>query len=170
MRLCARSGARAASRRYFVDMRRLIIDTGVYIDWVNSRRHEDVLFRARHREVPERCGARWNCEPARFRIGIDDSCERLETAFQRTDRVLAPTAADFRRGRRRSAPLAEGAWLQPQGKTLRCQRRSHRAVGPIDRRDGGNPERARFSSDSSHYVSSTWSWYRRSPSSPRPPR
>ena len=25
-------------------MRRLVIDSGVYIDWLNARRHEDILF------------------------------------------------------------------------------------------------------------------------------
>ena len=27
-------------------MRRLVIDTNVYVDWINAGRHEDVLFQA----------------------------------------------------------------------------------------------------------------------------
>ncbi len=94
MKLCARSGARAASRRYFVDMRRLVIDTGVYIDWVNSHRHEDVLFRGgtvKYLSAVVSMELRAGAFSNRDRRLV----ERLEIAFQRTDRVLAPTAAVF---------------------------------------------------------------------------
>ena len=36
--------ARGSSESSSPDMRRVVIDTNIYIDWFNAGRHEDVLF------------------------------------------------------------------------------------------------------------------------------
>ena len=75
-------------------MRRLVIDTNVYIDWLNKGRHEDVLFQ---RDAVKylsavvlmelRAGAVLRADRRRVR--------RLETAFERAGRILAPSKALF---------------------------------------------------------------------------
>jgi len=75
-------------------MRRLVIDTDVYIDWLNKGRHEDVLFQ---RDAVKylsavvlmelRAGAVLRADRRRVR--------RLETAFERAGRILAPSKALF---------------------------------------------------------------------------
>ena len=71
-------------------MRRLVIDTNVYIDWLNGGRYEEILFQ---RDAVKylsavvlmelRAGA---FSPADRRV-----LRRLEAAFERTGRLLAPT-------------------------------------------------------------------------------
>jgi len=75
-------------------MRRLVIDSGVYIDWLNAQRHEDILF---GRDCVKYLSAVVLME---LRAGAFSSrdrrlLQRLETAFFRTGRVLAPTASVF---------------------------------------------------------------------------
>lgn len=75
-------------------MRRLVIDTNVYLDWLNRGRYEEVLFR---RDAVKylsavvlmelRAGAFW---PADRRV-----LRRLEAAFERAGRFLAPPRAVF---------------------------------------------------------------------------
>ncbi len=75
-------------------MRRLVIDTGVYIDWLNARRHEDFLFgRGKLRYLSAvvlmelRAGA--------FSRLDRRLVERLEATFHRAGRILVPTSAIF---------------------------------------------------------------------------
>jgi predicted nucleic acid-binding protein len=75
-------------------MRRLVIDTGVYIDWLNSSRHEEVIF---GRGCVKYLSAVVSMELRAGAFAARDQrlVRRLETAFLRTDRVLAPSVAAF---------------------------------------------------------------------------
>jgi predicted nucleic acid-binding protein len=75
-------------------MRRLIIDSGIYIDWLNTRRHEDILLGPGNVKylsavvlMELRAGA--------FTVRDRRLVQRLETTFSRAGRVLAPTAAIY---------------------------------------------------------------------------
>lgn len=80
--------------RFSPDMRRVVIDTSLYIDWINAGRHEDVLFRRdsiKHMSavvlMELRAGA--FAQPDRRLL------DRLETAFEKAGRILVPTRRVF---------------------------------------------------------------------------
>jgi predicted nucleic acid-binding protein len=75
-------------------MRRLVIDTNVYIDWLNKGRHEDVLFQ---RDVVRYLSAVVLMELRAGAVLRADQrvVQRLETAFERAGRILAPSRALF---------------------------------------------------------------------------
>ncbi len=75
-------------------MRRLVIDSSIYIDWLNARRHEDLLFR---RGSVKYLSAVVSMElrAGAFSVRNRRLLRRLESVFHRTDRVLAPTANVF---------------------------------------------------------------------------
>jgi predicted nucleic acid-binding protein len=75
-------------------MRRLVIDTNVYIDWLNKGRHEGVLFQ---RDAVKYLSAVVLME---LRAGAVLRGDRrvvqwLETAFERAGRILTPSQALF---------------------------------------------------------------------------
>jgi predicted nucleic acid-binding protein len=75
-------------------MRRLVIDSGVYIDWINAGRHEDVLFgrgAVKYLSAVVLMELRAGAFSTRDRRVL----ERLETTFDRAGRILAPTSAIF---------------------------------------------------------------------------
>lgn len=89
-----RSRAREGSRSSFRDMRRVVIDTNIYIDWFNAGRHEDVLFR---RDAVKHLSAVVLME---LRAGAFHSRDhrlvrRVESAFERAGRILVPSRAVF---------------------------------------------------------------------------
>jgi predicted nucleic acid-binding protein len=75
-------------------MRRLVIDTSVYVDWINRGRHEDVLF---ERGTVKYLSAVVLME---LRAGAFSQRDRrlvgrLEASFDRAGRVLTPSRAVF---------------------------------------------------------------------------
>ena len=75
-------------------MRRLVIDTNIYIDWFNAGRHDNVLFQrdaVRHLSavvlMELRAGA--------FNLRDRRLVQRVETAFARAGRILVPSKAVF---------------------------------------------------------------------------
>ena len=75
-------------------MRRLVIDTNIYIDWFNAGRHEDVLFQrdgVKHLSAVVLMELRAGARSARDRRLV----ERVESAFQKAGRVLVPSRAVF---------------------------------------------------------------------------
>jgi len=75
-------------------MRRLVIDTNVYIDWLNKGRHEDVLFQ--HDAVKYLSAVVLMELRAGAVLRADRRLvQRLETAFERAGRILAPSKALF---------------------------------------------------------------------------
>src|SRR3990172_7518457 len=75
-------------------MRRLVIDSGVYIDWLNARRHEDVLFgrgNVKYLSAVVLMELRAGAFSTRDRRVL----QRLETTFHRAGRILTPTSAIF---------------------------------------------------------------------------
>jgi predicted nucleic acid-binding protein len=75
-------------------VRRIVVDTNVYIDWINQGRHEDVLFDRRTVKylsavvmMELRAGA---FSPRDVRLLV-----KLERAFDKAGRVLTPTARVF---------------------------------------------------------------------------
>lgn len=75
-------------------MRRLVIDTNIYIDWINSGRHEDILFQpdtVKHLSavvlMELRAGA--FCAPDRRLVW------RVQLAFEKTGRILLPSRAVY---------------------------------------------------------------------------
>jgi len=75
-------------------MRRLVIDTNVYIDWLNGGEHEDVLFQ---REAIKYLSAIVQMELRAGAFSLTD-CRRLrrvEATFEKAGRILAPSRAVF---------------------------------------------------------------------------
>jgi predicted nucleic acid-binding protein len=75
-------------------VRRLVIDTNVYVDWINAGRHEDVLFQRGAVKylsaiVLMELGA-GAFEPSDRRL-----VRRLRHAFEKAGRILVPSAAVF---------------------------------------------------------------------------
>jgi predicted nucleic acid-binding protein len=75
-------------------MRRVVIDTNVYVDWINSGRHEEVLF---ERETVKYLSAVVLMELRAGAFSERDRrlLQRLQTAFERADRVLTPSRSVF---------------------------------------------------------------------------
>src|SRR5438093_460405 len=75
-------------------MRRLVIDTNVYIDWLNKGRHEDVLFQ---RDAVKYLSAVVLMELRAGAVSRADRrlVRRLETGVERAGRILAPSSARF---------------------------------------------------------------------------
>jgi predicted nucleic acid-binding protein len=75
-------------------MRRTVIDTNIYIDWLNAGRHEDILF---ERDTVKHLSAVVLME---FRAGAFSTSDRrlvqrVETAFQKAGRILVPSRVVF---------------------------------------------------------------------------
>ena len=75
-------------------MRRLVIDTNIYIDWFNAGRHEDILFQ---RDAVKHLSAIVWME---LRAGAFSSADRrlvrrVASAFEKTGRILAPSRNVF---------------------------------------------------------------------------
>jgi predicted nucleic acid-binding protein len=75
-------------------MRRVVIDTNVYIDWINRGQHEEVLF---ERETVKYLSAVVLME---LRAGAFSPRDRrilrgLEAAFERAGRILTPSRGVF---------------------------------------------------------------------------
>jgi tRNA(fMet)-specific endonuclease VapC len=71
-------------------MRRLIVDTNVYIDWFNAGRHEDILFQ---KETVKHLSAIVVME---LRAGANSTrdrrlVQRIESAFAKARRILVPS-------------------------------------------------------------------------------
>jgi hypothetical protein len=75
-------------------MRRVVIDTNVYVDWINRGRHEEVLFQ---RETVKYLSAVVLMELRAGAFSPRDRrlLRRLEAAFERAGRVLLPSRAVF---------------------------------------------------------------------------
>ena len=72
----------------------MVIDTNVYIDWLNKGRHEDVLFQ--HDAVKYLSAVVLMELRAGAVLRADQRVvQRLETAFERAGRILAPSRALF---------------------------------------------------------------------------
>lgn len=75
-------------------MHRLVIDTNIYIDWLNAGRHEDVVFQ---RDAIKHLSAVVLME---LRAGACSSADRrlvrrVESAFEKAGRILAPSRSVF---------------------------------------------------------------------------
>lgn len=75
-------------------MRRLVIDSGVYIDWLDRRRHEDILF-GRGNVKYLSAVVLMELRVAAFSVRDRRLVQRLEAAFLRAGRMLTPTASVF---------------------------------------------------------------------------
>lgn len=75
-------------------MRRLVIDTNVYIDWFNKRRHEDVFFQ---RDAVKYLSAVVLMELRAGAVSKVDRrlLQRLQASFERAGRILTPSHAVF---------------------------------------------------------------------------
>ena len=74
-------------------MRRLVIDTNIYIDWFNAEAHEEVLFRrgvVKHLSAVVLMELRAGASRRDLRL-----VEALESAAVKTNRLLLPTRAVF---------------------------------------------------------------------------
>lgn len=75
-------------------MRRVVIDTNIYIDWFNAGRHEAVLFQrdaVKHLSAVVLMELRAGAFAARDRRLV----EGVESAFERAGRILLPTRRVF---------------------------------------------------------------------------
>ena len=75
-------------------MRRLVIDSGVYIDWLNRRRHEDILF-GRGNVKYLSAVVLMELRAGAFSVRDRRLVQRLEAAFGRAGRIVTPTASVF---------------------------------------------------------------------------
>lgn len=75
-------------------MRRLVIDTNIYIDWLNKGRYEDVLFQ---RDAVKYLSAVVVMELRAGAVLRADRrlVQRLETAFERAGHILTPSQVLF---------------------------------------------------------------------------
>ena len=75
-------------------MRRLVIDTNVYIDWFNAGRHGDVLFQ---RDTVKHLSAVVLMELRAGAFSVRDRrlVQRLESVFAKAGRILVPSRAVF---------------------------------------------------------------------------
>ena len=75
-------------------MRRLVIDTNIYIDWLNIGRHEAVLFQ---RDTVKYLSAvvLMELRAGAFSQSGRRLVQRIESAFDKTRRILVPTRAVF---------------------------------------------------------------------------
>lgn len=75
-------------------MRRVVIDTNVYIDWINRGRYEEVLF---PRETVKYLSAvvLMELRAGAFTERDRRLLRRLETAFERAGRILTPSLRVF---------------------------------------------------------------------------
>jgi len=75
-------------------MRRVVIDTNLYIDWLNRGRHEEILFQ---RETVKYLSAvvLMELQAGAFLKRDRRLLQRLQTAFERAGRILTPSRAVF---------------------------------------------------------------------------
>ena len=75
-------------------MRRLVIDTNIYIDWFNAGRHEDILFQ---RDAVKHLSAVVLMELRAGALAVSDRrlVQRVESAFAKAGRILVPSQAVF---------------------------------------------------------------------------
>jgi len=75
-------------------MRRLVIDTHLYIDWFNTGRHEDVFFQ---RDSVKHLSAivLMELRAGAFTLRDRRLVQRVESAFARAGRILVPSGAVF---------------------------------------------------------------------------
>jgi len=75
-------------------MRRLVIDTNIYIDWFNAGRHEDILFQ---RDTVKHLSAVVLLElrAGAFSLGDRRLVRRVESAFAKAGRILVPSQTVF---------------------------------------------------------------------------
>jgi predicted nucleic acid-binding protein len=75
-------------------MRRVVIDTNVYVDWLNKGRYEGVLFQ---RDAVKFLSAvvLMELRAGAFSRGDRRIVQRLETGFERAGRILTPSQALF---------------------------------------------------------------------------
>src|SRR5437762_13302001 len=75
-------------------MRRLVIDTNIYIDWFNAGRHEEILFA---REGIKHLSAVVLMELRAGAFGVRDRrlVQRVESAIAKKGRILLPSRAVF---------------------------------------------------------------------------
>jgi predicted nucleic acid-binding protein len=75
-------------------MQRVVIDTNVYVDWINRGRHEEVLFQ---RQTVKYLSAvvLMELRAGAFLPRDRRLLQRLETAFERAGRILTPSRAVF---------------------------------------------------------------------------
>ena len=75
-------------------MLRVVIDTNVYVDWINRGRHEEVLFQ---RQTVKYLSAVVLMELRAGAFSLRDRrlLQRLEKAFERAGRILTPSRGVF---------------------------------------------------------------------------
>ena len=75
-------------------MRRLVIDTNIYIDWFNAGRHEDILFQ---RDTVKHLSAvvLMELRAGAFSPADRGLVRRVQAAFERAGRILVPSRTVF---------------------------------------------------------------------------
>ena len=75
-------------------MRRLVLDTNIYIDWFNAGRHEDLLSQP---DTVNHLSAVVLMELRAGAFSLSDRrlVQRVESAFGKTGRILVPSRAVF---------------------------------------------------------------------------
>lgn len=75
-------------------MRRLVIDTNIYIDWLNDGRYEEVLFQS---DAVKHLSGIVLMELRAGAVAASDrrALQRIESAFEKSGRVLLPSRAVF---------------------------------------------------------------------------
>jgi len=93
-------------------MRRVLIDTNLYIDWMNAGRHEAVMIGpglVRHLSVV----VVMELEAGARTLAARRAVKQLADTFARVDRLAAPSSAAFRR----AGPLLRS--LRARGREIR---------------------------------------------------
>lgn len=78
-------------------MRKVIPDTDIYIDWLNAGRYGDLLFAKGFLKYLSAV-VLLELEAGAFSKKDQQLVERLTRGFDKADRIIVPTASDYREG------------------------------------------------------------------------
>lgn len=86
--------AEDASERFFARMQRIVIDTNIYIDWINEGRHDGVIFQ---REAVKHLSAVVVMELTAGAFSVRDRrlVREVTSAFAKVGRILIPSASSY---------------------------------------------------------------------------
>lgn len=87
-------------------MRKVIHDTDVYVDWLNTGRHGDVLFAKGFLKYLSAV-VLLELEAGTFSKRDQRLIEKLAKGFDKADRIVVPSASDYREGGRLLQRLQE---------------------------------------------------------------
>jgi hypothetical protein len=121
-------------------MQRVVIDTNIYIDWLNEGRHEDIIFR---RDAVKHLSAVVLMELLAGAFSVQDRrlVRDITLSFAKTNRIVTPTVSGLSGGRRCIKTASTCARLLYVQCLWACERCADYAIGPLDWRECDHSKR-----------------------------